>query len=39
MLSLEEFRSQIDTIDDQILSLLHARMEIVKQIGQLKSEQ
>lgn len=34
--ALTEFRGQIDAIDDQIMDLLLARCEVVKQVGKLK---
>jgi chorismate mutase len=34
--ALTEFRGQIDAIDDQLMELLLARCEIVKQVGKLK---
>ena len=36
---LNELRQQIDTIDDQLLQLLNARMEVVRQVGLLKQSQ
>ena len=36
--TLEEFRSQIGQIDENILALLERRMAISKKIGQLKVE-
>lgn len=36
MSSLEKLRREIDRIDDQILSSLNKRIEIVKEIGELK---
>ena len=35
-MALAEFRGQIDAIDDQLMELLLARCEIVKQVGKLK---
>jgi chorismate mutase / prephenate dehydratase len=37
-MSLDELRSQIDRLDDQILTLLHQRAELVHEIGQLKKD-
>lgn len=34
--TLETLRNQIDTIDDQLLHLLNQRMEVVRQVGELK---
>jgi chorismate mutase len=36
--SLEALREHIDSVDSQILELLHQRMEIVEEIGQFKRE-
>lgn len=36
MQNIETCRKEIDALDDQILSLLNSRMEIVKAIGRLK---
>ncbi len=36
---LENLRKQIDAIDEQIVSLLAKRMEIVKKVGLLKKQQ
>ncbi|MGD1891849.1 MAG: prephenate dehydratase [Cyclobacteriaceae bacterium] len=33
---LNEYRQRIDQIDDQLLSLLNERMEVVRQVGELK---
>jgi len=33
---LDELRTQIDDIDDQMISLLGERLELVKEIGELK---
>ena len=38
VMSLDELRSQIDRLDDQILTLLVNRAELVHQIGQLKKD-
>ncbi len=38
MQNLDELRDRIDTIDDEILSLLNKRMEFVKSIGELKNK-
>lgn len=38
MLSKEEIRGKIDSIDAEIISLLRLRMELAKQIGRLKLE-
>lgn len=35
-MSLEELRNQIDSLDNQMLQILNERMEIVKQVGELK---
>lgn len=35
---LENFRNQIDTIDEEIIYLLSRRFEIVKQIWKIKKE-
>ncbi|MGK7393115.1 MAG: prephenate dehydratase [Candidatus Cyclobacteriaceae bacterium M3_2C_046] len=35
-MSLEDLRKAIDQIDDELLDLLNKRMEVVKQVGQLK---
>ena len=35
-MSLEELRSQIDHLDNQMLELLNQRMQVVKQVGELK---
>ncbi|MCE3233307.1 MAG: pheA [Rickettsiaceae bacterium] len=35
---LSKFRAQIDEIDDKIINLLKDRMEIVKQVGELKAK-
>ncbi len=34
--TLENLRNQIDSIDDQLITLLNQRMEVVKQVGELK---
>lgn len=36
MISLEDLRSAIDHIDDQLLVLLNQRMDVVRQVGELK---
>lgn len=36
--ALTEYRSQIDAIDDQLMELLLARCDIVKQVGKLKEK-
>ena len=38
LLELEDFRDQLDEIDDRILLLLHNRAEIVRGVGKLKAE-
>jgi chorismate mutase/prephenate dehydratase len=38
-MSIKELRKKIDQLDDQILSLLNQRAEVVLQIGKLKSQQ
>ena len=35
---LKKLREQIDSIDDEIVSLLSQRMDIVKAVGKLKKE-
>ncbi|MFN8356493.1 MAG: chorismate mutase [Spirosomataceae bacterium] len=35
-MTLEDLRNQIDQVDNQLLGLLNARMEVVKQVGELK---
>ena len=35
-MTLESLRNQIDSIDDQLLFLLNQRMELVRQVGELK---
>ena len=35
-MSLEELRNQIDSLDNQMLDILNKRMEVVKQVGELK---
>ena len=35
-MNLQDLRNRIDTIDDQLLELLNERMELVKQVGDLK---
>ena len=37
-MNLAEFRKDIDSIDDAIFELLEKRMEVVKKIGRLKSQ-
>lgn len=39
MNDLEDWRKQIDQLDEKILVLLARRIKIVKKIGQLKKEQ
>ncbi len=36
--SLEAFRAQIDAFDEQIISLLHQRSQVVANVGKLKAE-
>ena len=36
--SLEQFRQEIDTVDEQIISLLGKRLEIVRKVGIYKAE-
>lgn len=36
-MTLQELRSQIDKIDDEIVGLLEKRLQIAKEIGELKS--
>ncbi len=38
-MSLDKLRKAIDTIDDQLITLLNQRMEIVKQVGDFKRTQ
>lgn len=38
MKNLESLRKQIDEIDEQIVSLLTKRMDIVKSVGRFKKE-
>jgi len=38
-MTLDDFRKEIDQIDDQLLELLNQRMEVVKKVGDLKKEQ
>ena len=38
MKTLEECRTRIDTIDDQILELLNQRMHVVERVGEIKNE-
>lgn len=35
---LEDFRRQIDDLDDRLIDILAARMEVAREIGQLKKE-
>ncbi|GAA4463367.1 prephenate dehydratase [Nibrella saemangeumensis] len=35
-MTLETLRNQIDSIDDQLLNLLNQRMDLVRQVGELK---
>ena len=35
---LDDFRKQIDKIDNQIVDLLAKRMKVVKKVGQLKKK-
>jgi chorismate mutase / prephenate dehydratase len=35
-LTLEQLRQQIDQLDDQMLDILNQRMEVVRQVGELK---
>lgn len=37
-MSLEELRNQIDSFDDQVLEILNKRMDVVKQVGELKKQ-
>jgi len=37
-MSLEELRNQIDSFDDQMLEILNKRMDVVKQVGELKKQ-
>ena len=37
-MKLQQFREEINKIDDKILELLEKRMEIVKQIGKIKMQ-
>lgn len=36
--SLEELRAKIDVVDEEILALIHRRMEVVKEIGKNKKD-
>ena len=38
MMELENLRKQIDAIDDQLIELFKARMEVAAQIGQYKKQ-
>ncbi len=38
-MKLEDFRAQIDTIDNELLTLLAKRMEIVEKVGEFKRAQ
>jgi chorismate mutase/prephenate dehydratase len=38
LLELENFRDQLDEIDNRILRLLHNRAEVVRKVGQLKAK-
>ena len=38
LLKLEDFRNQLDEIDNRILLLLHNRAEIVRKVGNIKAE-
>ena len=37
-MDLRDFRNRLDQIDDQILTLLHQRAEIVRKVGELKAD-
>ncbi|MDR6562904.1 MULTISPECIES: prephenate dehydratase [Arcicella] len=37
-MSLEELRNQIDSLDNQMLEILNKRMDVVKQVGELKKQ-
>lgn len=37
-MTLQELREQIDKIDDEIVGLLEKRLQIAKQIGELKTK-
>ena len=37
-IELKQLRDQIDSIDDEIVSLLSKRMDLVKEVGKLKKE-
>ncbi|MEL6536440.1 MAG: chorismate mutase [Bacteroidota bacterium] len=37
-MTLDDLRKQIDSLDDQVLQLLTQRMEVVKQVGELKKQ-
>lgn len=39
MNNLENLRKKIDTIDDQLLQLLHERIAVMKQVGHAKKEE
>ena len=36
--TLEEYRKEIDTVDEELLTILAKRFEIVREIGKLKKE-
>ncbi len=38
LLELENFRAQLDEIDNRILLLLHSRAEVVREVGQIKAK-
>jgi chorismate mutase / prephenate dehydratase len=37
-MKLEDLRQHIDNLDNQILTLLNQRMQVVKQVGDLKKQ-
>lgn len=37
-MTLQELRSQIDEVDNQIITLLEQRVQIAKQIGEIKTK-
>lgn len=38
MKSLEECRARIDEIDNEVVTLLNRRMEVVRRVGEIKHE-
>ena len=37
-MELQDYRNQLDTVDDQIAGLFRQRMELVKQVADYKKE-